>query len=38
MQDQSHFTRDFKKTHGLTPSQYREEYLSPSHNRRRRLS
>lgn len=25
MTDQSHFVRDFKKTHGLTPSQYREK-------------
>lgn len=27
IQDQSHFTRDFKRGHRLTPSQYREEYL-----------
>lgn len=27
MRDESHFARDFKKAHGLTPAQYRERRL-----------
>lgn len=33
--DTSHFIRDFKKAFGLSPSQYRAQYLSPE---RRRIS
>jgi transcriptional regulator GlxA family with amidase domain len=27
MRDESHFARDFKKTHGLAPAQYRARHL-----------
>jgi AraC family transcriptional regulator of arabinose operon len=29
--DKSHFIRDFKKAFGLSPSQYRAQYLNPGH-------
>jgi transcriptional regulator GlxA family with amidase domain len=35
VKDKSHFTRDFKKAFGLSPSQYRTQYLK---TRRRRIS
>lgn len=30
MKDKSHFTRDFKKSYGLTPTQYRARFLKVS--------
>lgn len=29
MRDESHFVRDFKRIHGVTPSQYRRSQLQP---------
>lgn len=29
MRDESHFVRDFKRIHGVTPSQYRRSQLHP---------